>query len=213
MKSWLVCFLFLISCKLETSVSNGSVDPVIDKTIGDFTLVTQEGEEVTDQYFLDKIVVSSFFFTECEQICQSVQDNLLEVYEHFLTNEDVKILSHSILPEKDNIKVLFDYSGKLSVNNKEWYFLTGKKDVLNKIMKNDYLLNPEELQSNPEQLQTIFLIDQENKIKGSYQGNDKSDIKRLISDIDKLILLQKQKENQDLINKMHILNLKKNGNL
>lgn len=67
-------------------------------TIPDFAFVNQDSSIVTEETFKQGIYVAAFFFTTCPSICPIMKTQMLRVYEKYMGNEQVKILSHSIDP-------------------------------------------------------------------------------------------------------------------
>lgn len=159
--------------------------------VGTFSFVDQNFKRLTDQDVKGKIRVVEFFFTSCTSICPVMNQNLLVVYNEFKNRNDFVILSHTVNPEKDDSKVLYEYAEKLSINKSNWFFLTGDKYKLYKMASNDYLLGVDTV--NTENIQDAFihtpyiaLIDKKDQIRGFYNLTKKENLKKLILDIKKL---------------------------
>lgn len=157
--------------------------------IAPFSFLDQDSSIITNETFRDKIYVADFFFTSCTTICPKMKTQLLRVYE--ATNEmpDVLIISHSIDPEYDNVKVLHDFAERIGVDSKRWHFVTGVKDSIYKIAQTSYFATAMEDKTEPEGFihsGAFLLIDKKQRIRGKYDGTKEEDVNRLIVDIKRL---------------------------
>jgi protein SCO1/2 len=160
-------------------------------SIPDFTLINQNGDTITNETFHNKIYVANFFFTSCPGICPKMTTNLHLVQEAFLNNDSVLILSHSVTPERDSIKVLQEYAKKNNIISGKWHLVTGNRDLIYYLGRKVYFAE-EDLgyaKSNDEFLHTenLLLIDENKHIRGIYNGLNKTSVNQLIEDI-KLLL-------------------------
>jgi len=99
------------------------------------------------------------------------------------------ILSHTVDPETDSVRVLLDYAKAHGVNDLKWQFLTGEKQKLYNLARKGYLLNAEEGNGGEEDFihtQNFALIDKEGHIRGFYDGTDSLEINRLILEVNLL---------------------------
>ena len=58
--------------------------------IGPFSLTNQNGLEITEQYYEDKIYVADFFFTTCPGICPKMTANMGLIQEALKEDNQVK---------------------------------------------------------------------------------------------------------------------------
>jgi protein SCO1/2 len=101
----------------------------------DIKVLTHEGQEVrfyTD-LLKDKIVVISFFYTNCP----TAQMSLVTLFklQKMLGDQlgtEIHLLSISVDPERDTQKAVQEYAGKYNPK-KGWIFLTGKKENMDAI--------------------------------------------------------------------------------
>lgn len=56
-----------------------------------------------------------------------MKTQLLRIYDKFAEDDRVRILSHTIDPEYDGVRVLKEYAKKLNISSPRWNLLTGKK--------------------------------------------------------------------------------------
>ena len=101
------------------------------------------------------------------------------------------ILSHTVWPEVDDVNVLYRYAEKYGVDHKYWRFLTGEKQELYRLARQDYLVVPDindpnfQHGSNADFIHTenIVLIDQKQRIRGFYDGTSATQMQQAIEDI------------------------------
>ena len=172
---------------LGERISNGN--DTIYHTIAPFRFVDQDGVEVTNATFADKIYVADFFFTSCRTICPIMKSQMLRVYDATKKIPDVLLLSHTIDPEYDTVKLLHDFANRLGVSSKRWHFVTGVKDSIYKIAQTSYFATAMEDKTEPDGFihsGAFLLIDKERRIRGKYDGTKEEDVNRLIADIKRL---------------------------
>lgn len=157
--------------------------------VEDFSFTNQDGKIITNKDLDGKIYVVEYFFTTCEGICPKMNDNMAKVYEAFRGQNDVAILSHTVDPETDTVEQLKRYSLKFDADASQWNFVTGTKAALYNMAINSYLVTAVEDTNHKEVLpdfihsEKFVLVDKEKHIRGSYDGTNASDVKKLISDI------------------------------
>ncbi len=152
-----------------------------------FKLWDQEGKEITEQTFKDKIYVTDFFFTSCPGICPQMTNNMAIIQNAFLDDEKVLLLSHSVTPEADSISVLKAYADNKGVLSKKWHLVTGAREVIYNLGRNAYFVEENlGLQKAPDDFlhtENFVLIDSQRHIRGIYNGLNKNAIEQLIADI------------------------------
>lgn len=167
----------------------------VDHTILDFNLTNQLGEEVNQSIIENKVVISNFFFATCPVICPKMSSQVMRVHEHYLENDDVIILSHTVWPEVDSVEVLREYGERFNADPKRWQFLTGDKHHLYNLARKSYLVAPSINDTTFDQggegdfihTENVVLIDHKKRIRGFYDGTDSTAINQLIIDIQILL--------------------------
>ncbi|MCC6584923.1 MAG: SCO family protein [Chitinophagales bacterium] len=156
-----------------------------------FLFLDQNGDTVTEAIMNGKVTVVDFFFTTCKSICIDMTSNLHLVQDKFVTDKDVLILSHTVDPETDSVKQLFNYSVEKDVNSRMWRLLTGDKKELYKQARNGYFITAMQGDGGPTDFihdQKFVLIDKERRIRGYYDGTDKISVDQMIKDIQMLLV-------------------------
>lgn len=165
-------------------------------TIADFKLTNQNGKTVTQKDYEGKIYVADFFFTTCGSICPKMTTNLVEIQKEFLQNPKVMLLSHSVLPDIDNVGVLKEYAKLNGVNDSKWNLVTGDKKEIYALARKSYLAVK---QGKPNELydmvhtENFVLIDSKKRVRGFYDGTKKENIEKLIEDINWLLEDEKKR--------------------
>ena len=154
--------------------------------VGSFNLIDQEGKEVTEADFKDKIYITDFFFVTCPTICPKMATQMNRVYDEFIDNPDILFLSHTVMPEKDSVPVLNEYAKELHVNNTKWKFVTGDKKEIYNLARKTYFAAITEGDGGVDDFihtENFILVDKEKRLRGFYDGTSEKDINRLIADI------------------------------
>ena len=170
---------------VENKSKPGEVDTIYH-TIADFSFVNQDSMVINNSTFKDKIYVSDFFFTSCPTICPVMKAQMLRVYDTFIDNPEVMLLSHTIDPEYDTVALLKDYANRLEVTSQKWHFVTGDKENIYEIGQRSYLVTAQEDQFQPGgylHSGAFVLVDKERRIRGIYDGTKPDQVDRLINEI------------------------------
>lgn len=159
--------------------------------IAPFSFTDQEGHTVTEKDMQDKIYIVEYFFTTCEGICPTMNENLNKVYQAYKGQQDICILSHTVDPETDSIAQLKKYALKFDADPKQWHFLTGQKKELYTMAVESYLLSAmddtvKKILPDFIHNQHFVLIDKDKRIRGTYDGTDIEKVQKLIKDIAEL---------------------------
>lgn len=157
-----------------------------------FSFTNQNGTQISNKSLANKVYVASFFFSSCPGICPTIKSKLEQVQQQFLSNDRVNIVSYSIRPTTDTVKVLQNYAIKNGIKSNKWHLLTGDKTKIYDLARNAYFAD-EDLGSTEDlanflHTENLLLIDQNSHIRGVYNGLSTSSVKELIADINLLTL-------------------------
>ena len=122
-------------------LSNGEVDEFYGEdinppiTVNEFQLIDDKGEIVTMSQFEGQVVVVTFLFTRCPDICPVVSANLAFIAQELgdLHGTSVQILTVTVDPWTDNSSVLGNYA---DVRGLSWPHLTGSVEDLEPVWMN-----------------------------------------------------------------------------
>lgn len=154
--------------------------------VPDFAFETNQGNILTNKELSNSVYVVDFFFTKCPSICKDMSSHLMRVQESFLDDNRVKILSFTVDPARDSVEVLNEYAKLYRAKKDKWYFLTGPKDSLYALAKTGFYLTALENQNSAEEFTHaphFVLVDKQGRIRGYYNGTDKKEVDRLITEI------------------------------
>lgn len=158
--------------------------------IADFSFVDQDSSIITNDTFQGKIYIADFFFTTCPTICPIMKAQMLRVYEKFIDNDYVMILSHTIDPNYDTVALLHEFADRLGVSSNKWHFVTGQQEKIYDIGQNSYMVSALEDQNEPGgyiHSGAFILVDKDRHIRGMYDGTKEDQVNRLIKDIPRLL--------------------------
>ena len=154
--------------------------------IADFSLINQNGDTITQEFYKDKIFVADFFFTTCQTICPIMTDHMYDIQKQTISDPEVLLLSHSVIPEVDNVAQLKRYAKKKLVNSSKWNLVTGNKKQIYELARKSYLAVKNAGNGGPFDMihtENFMLIDKKRQIRGFYDGTDSEEIERLLEDI------------------------------
>lgn len=199
----LVTSLF-VSCQGGKSVKNITINsvkklPYFDSAdftprwekpehkIPQFSFTNQNGEIVTNKDYSGNIYIADFFFTTCPGICPKLEKNMSILQEYYRNEDDIKLLSHTVMPWVDNVAKLKQYEENNKINAEKWDLVTGDRDALYNIARHGYFADEDFVKTKDESefihTENFILVDKEGYIRGVYNGTIELDIQRLIRHI------------------------------
>jgi protein SCO1/2 len=156
--------------------------------IADFSLTNQNGVTITQDDYKDKIYVADFFFTTCGTICPVMTSNMKKVQQAILLDNDIKLLSHTVMPEIDTVAQLKRYAVQKGVLSNKWNLVTGSKKEIYNLARKSYLVAKYDPTKEDGygivHTENFVLVDKQKRIRGMYDGTDDEDIDRLLEDIE-----------------------------
>lgn len=202
-----ICLLMAMSCTQEAGMQSrvdrlpyykdatftphwleadsGSLDDF--HRIAPFSLINQLGDTITEKDFKGKIYITDFFFTFCPGICPKMTSNMVVLQEAFREDEEVLLLSHSVMPMHDSVAVLKNYAENKGVEDGKWHLVTGEREQIYRLGRESYFV--EEDLGIPKDIddflhtENFVLIDQHQHIRGIYNGLNETAIQQLIADV------------------------------
>jgi protein SCO1/2 len=154
--------------------------------IADFSLINQNGENISEKNYQNKIYIADFFFTTCPTICPIMTDNMVYLQKKLLKNKNILLVSFSVTPEVDNVEVLKNYALEKGVLDSKWNLLTGNKKMIYELARKSYLVAKNDGDGGKYDMihtENFILIDKEKRIRGFYDGTNNEEMNKLLSDI------------------------------
>lgn len=161
-----------------------------------FALLNQDSSKVKfPSDYIGKILVTTFIYTNCPDICPMTTFNMQQVQEKLMQKKinNVQFVAISFDPKRDTPSILKEYSSIRGMNLNNFSFLTGNRHSIYSLIKNfNFLVLPGDttkVGNHPVYFFThadkIYLVDQKGRIRNEYRGS-KLDKNKLLSDINSL---------------------------
>ena len=158
--------------------------PVVE----DFNLTDQKSRAVSNHALAGKVYVANFFFSTCTNICPTMRTNLTQVQDRFSDNDQVRIISHSIVPAYDDPDVLARYGQINNVDPDFWHLVTGPKEDITELALKSYFVDLSDITAGGyAHTENLVLIDTNGHVRGVYNGTLAFEVENLIADIAHLV--------------------------
>ena len=154
--------------------------------IGDFKLINQNGDTITQKDYQDKIYVADFFFTTCLTICPIMTDHMVQIQDKIKDDPEILLLSHSVFPVADSVPVLKKYAQEKGVIDAKWNLVTGDKKQIYELARKSYLATKSTGDGGKYDMvhtENFVLVDKKSQIRGFYDGTNPEAIDQLMEDI------------------------------
>jgi protein SCO1/2 len=169
------------------------VPDTIYHVIRDFNFLNQNSDTVKFPSDSNQITVVNFFYTKCPVFCRNMNNELARVAKVYKNNRLMRFISISVDPDNDTPSVLAEYSKPFVSENKKWDFVSGDKDLIFSIAKNDFLvdviqdtINRKEIIHTP----MLILLDPQKRIRGYYDSSRGPEQVNLLIDEIKLLITE-----------------------
>nr|WP_299674113.1 SCO family protein [uncultured Dokdonia sp.] len=156
--------------------------------IGDFSLINQNNDTITQDDYKGKIYIADFFFTTCQTICPIMTEHMVEIQQELKNDPEIKLLSHSVIPTYDTPDILKKYALQKGVDDTRWNLVTGSQKEIFTLARKHYLA-VQDIPGTEDDLDMVhtenfMLIDKKGYIRGYYDGTDPEAIKVLLEEIE-----------------------------
>lgn len=154
--------------------------------IADFELYNQDGDTITRDFYKNKIYIADFFFTTCLTICPVMTDHMLQLQEELKNDDDVLLLSHTVIPQHDSVPVLKEYAREKGIDAAKWNLVTGDKKQIYDLARKSYLATKSDGDGGPYDMihtENFMLIDRKGQIRGFYDGTEPGVIAEVLKDV------------------------------
>ncbi|MCX8112175.1 MAG: SCO family protein [Bacteroidia bacterium] len=164
-------------------------------TLPAFFLLTQDSVPFTQDSLKGWIHVADYFFTRCPGICPQLSRSMAQL-QAFLAGKPVKVrlVSYTVDPEHDTPTTLREYASRYQADFARWTFVTGAETTLYRLAVKGYLIPvdkaPDTTQGELGYVHSdmLVLVDPELRIRGFYSGLDSLQMRKLMDDINLLLL-------------------------
>ena len=161
-------------------------------SVPDFSLTERDGTNVNLGQLRGKVWVADFMYTSCTDTCPLQTAMMAKLQAEFTGKPDLQLVSFSVDPERDTPEALTAYAARYRADQKRWYFLTGQRDRILRLVQEGFHLAVAALPNDNEPSGTIphsprfVLIDKQARIRGYYDSRELEAFVRLKNDIETL---------------------------
>jgi len=161
----------------------------------DFVLLNQDSVVFTADSLRGYIHVADYFFTRCPGICPRLSSAMRMIQDYLGEKaKKVRLVSYTVDPGHDSPAALREYAQRYGADLRRWTFVTGADTTLYRLAMKGYLIpvdkSPDSTQGELGYVHSdmLVLVDPELRIRGFYSGLDSLQAKRLLDDINLLLL-------------------------
>jgi protein SCO1/2 len=149
-----------------------------------FDFVNQDGKQTANKQLQGRIWIADFIFTHCAGSCPLVTAKLVQVQKD-LNDPELRFVSFSVDPERDDPTTLKDYGEKNHSGDSRWLLLRppDRKAVMLVAQKMAAITHSVDAHDSILHTDFFVLIDQTGKVRGLYDSKQDHEIERLKSDI------------------------------
>ena len=179
--------------RLAYERSDSSHDAKQYGSVPEFTLTERDGSVVGLPQLRGKIWVADFIYTTCTDTCPLQSAMMAKLQHQYATKPDFQLVSFTVDPERDTPQALTRYATKFQADGKRWYFLTGPKERIVRLVQEEFHLAVATFASDAQPACVIghsprfVLVDKEARIRGYYDSRESEALVRLKNDIDSLV--------------------------
>jgi protein SCO1/2 len=177
----------------EWTLSQG----LILRGLSSFQFKDQTNQVFGSDRLKGKVTIVSFFFTHCPGVCPMTMKNLIQnVQSKFLGEDRVSMVSFSITPDLDQPELLNKYAHENKIDSRRWRLLTGDSKEIYQLARESFnadTFSPGEnkvkkiSQKDFLHSESIYLLDQDLKLRGVYNGRMVASMRELVRDAESLL--------------------------
>ena len=162
-------------------------------SVPDFTLMERNGRSVDLAQLRGKIWIADFIYTTCTDTCPLQTAMMAKLQQEYAGQPEVQFVSFTVDPERDTPQVLARYADKHQADPLRWYFLTGQRDRIIRLIQQGFHLAVASVPVDADQGGMIphsprfVLVDKEARIRGYYDSRELEAFVRLKNHIDVLV--------------------------
>jgi cytochrome oxidase Cu insertion factor (SCO1/SenC/PrrC family) len=152
--------------------------------VPEFVLTERSRAPVTRADLAGKVWIAGFVFTRCHGPCPLVTGVMARLRSELPT--DVQLVTITVDPEHDTPEVLTEYARRNAVPEQGWWFLTGAKEPLYRLVREGFRIGVEEdadATKLPGERIThstrLAVVDRAGMIRGYFEATDPASIATL----------------------------------
>ncbi len=170
----------------------GTPPPILGQ-VPEFELTNRDGRRVGPSDLAGSPWIADFVFTRCVTSCPMITERMSRLERELPPRIGARLVSFSVDPEHDTPAALEAYAEKFAAPE-HWWFLTGDRNAMYDLIRNGFHLavDPNPPPTVGEVTEPIVhstryvLVDAQGAIRGYYDSQDESSIKKLKRDLEAL---------------------------
>ena len=149
--------------------------------LGAFRLERESGQAVGDADLAGKVWIAAFTFTRCPSSCPRISGYMKE-FQRELAHSNVALVNLSVDPDHDIPEVLARYAAKQGADADRWWFLTGPKADVHRLILERFKLHVAEPSASERaadpKLEAVMhttrlaLVDRGNRVIGYFDADE-----------------------------------------
>lgn len=157
-------------------------------SVNDFTLVDQNARRFEFKSLSNKIVVISFAYTSCTDVCPLLTAAVRQVQSRLraMERDNVYLLTITTEPEIDSPEIFAAYAKRYGAEFSNWSFLTGKVVELQQVWKNFGVQVNRRGRGIVEHTPLTVIVDRHKRMRYVYIGPS-PDPNAVLADVDVLL--------------------------
>ena len=161
-------------------------DPIAFGQLPEFSLLGEDGSEVTRADLIGRPVALACIFTTCSGPCPQISLEMKEL-QTVLADTDVLLVSLTVDPDIDTPAELTRYAARYEADRTRWRFLTGDGDEIERLVRKSFYL-PLERKTPSEDFPLgihvthsteLVVFDRGGRIRGYYSGKTREGLDAL----------------------------------
>lgn len=154
-------------------------------SVPDFSLTERSRRIVRLGDLQGSIWIADFIYTNCTDTCPMQTATMAKLQEELPNQTDYKLVSISVDPERDTPAALTDYAARYKADAKRWWFLTGDKQQITRLVQEGFRLSAMpagDASAVVLHSSRFVLVDGHAQIRGYYESQDPEALRRLKKD-------------------------------
>ena len=189
----LFVILFIAGCSTDISNTDNKSSLPVKNNLPQVRLMDLDENEFLFSNLEGKVVVLSFIYTNCPDICH-ITSSKLNLFKNSLNNdvkENLYFISISFDPDRDTPQVLKKHVQHMNLDLSNWLFVTGNQLNVKKVLEAAGIepiikSGPDSKSYTYSHRDRISLVDREGNIRKHYKGTN-FDENELSNDIQTLL--------------------------
>lgn len=171
-----------------TIAQSRAVPPVMFSAPPFKAFTDQEGKPTSDEQLRGRVWIGDFIFTHCAGSCPGVTSKFVEVQKS-LVDPDIRFVSFSVDPERDDPKTLKEYGEKNNSGDTRWMLLRppDRKAVFNVAQRMAAIAKSTDERDAILHTDFFILIDPQGQVRGLYDSKNPAQVDRLKEDARALV--------------------------